>query len=418
VSSFDASALMQRLQVEVGFCPDSVLRGRVVDAVLAFATASGDNVQALAAALQPGHVLWQPLLNTVVVPETWFCREDGAFKVLASNAVPAGSGPLRLLCAPCSTGEEALSMALTLRDRGWGDADFVIDAIDISELNIDAAKQGLYRRHALRGTDAGWQERHFEAVAAGAQWRLRRPVAAASLRFHCANVFQWPAAPASYDVVFCRNLLIYLQPEARRRLLQQVRAWCVPDGWLFVGHAETQLPRDAGLQALTEPMSFGFRNRSVPVARRAAPVTARAPARPPLRDTPAKSPGRRVPRVDGGTATPGGFWREAVRLANSGQLDKAAQSLTQYQRDSPDCPNGHALRGELWLAAGDLDAAHRSLHKALYLQPDHVRALTTLLALASRRGDAAQLTRWRERLSRAQARAGAGSGDDLSEDAA
>jgi chemotaxis protein methyltransferase WspC len=211
--------------------------------------------------------------------------------------------------------------------------------------------------------------------------------------------------------VLCRNLLIYLQPEARLRLLQQLRGWCVPDGWLFVGHAETQLLRDAGLHALTEPMSFGFRNRAAMPDRRAPARAVAATAQPPRRLASSLAAEPAAAADAPGTAS---SWREAVHLADSGRLDQAAQSLSAYQQGHPECPHGHALRGELLLAAGDLDSAHHSLHKALYLQPDHVRALTTMLALASRRGDPVLLKRWRERLSRAHTSRHPAPGDDES----
>ena len=271
----EAEALLtEQLRQQFGLRPDTVLRQQVQQALDDLLRASGRNLEALVAQLQAAQAPWQDFLDRVLVPESWFRREAGALSALAAEfgSRTAAPQPLRVLCAPCSAGEEPISIALLLRDLGWPDEALHIDGVDLSRTAIAAAERGVYRKHSFRGVGQDWLKRHFEIVADGPNRRLRQPLAAASLQFSRADLFALPRTAIGYDVVFCRNLLIYLEPAARQRLLQQLRLLCREDGLLFVGHAEAPLLQDAGLEALRERMSFGFRNR--PRRAAAAPLGA------------------------------------------------------------------------------------------------------------------------------------------------
>ncbi|MDP3082203.1 MAG: CheR family methyltransferase, partial [Rubrivivax sp.] len=294
----DAGAvLLQRLQQHQGMRPDPVLQQRVQQALDDIASERRQAAPAPATAdlstLAPGQPGWQNFLDRVLVPETWFRRDAGALAALAAKlgAAPRPAQRLRVLCAPCSTGEEPLSVALLLRDLGWPDDAFSVHGIDLSQTSIAAARGGHYRSHAFRGVDPVWRERHFMPCAEAQRWQLRQPLPAASLQFEQVDVFALERPALPWDVVFCRNLLIYLEQAVRVRLLGHLRGLCRDDGLLFVGHAEVGLLHDAGLVALTTPMSFGYQNRlRTSVRQPARPAAASAPA---PRSTP--TPSRPVP---------------------------------------------------------------------------------------------------------------------------
>lgn len=400
------SVLLQRLRQHQGMRPDPVLRQRVEQALEGLSHEQPQALETRLARLLPGCAEWQDFLDRVLVPETWFRRDAGALAALAAAiGPPPPSTPLRVLrvlCAPCSTGEEPISIALMLRDLGWPDEAFSLHAIDLSQTSIDAAEGGHYRSQAFRGVDPAWREHHFSADAEGRHWQLRRPVPATSLRFERINVFDLHGRSSPWDVVFCRNLLIYLETEPRLRLLEHLRRLCRDNGLLFVGHAETGLLHDAGLAPLATPMSFGFHNRLRAATRKVVPVVPVAPtpaAVAPKSQRPATPPTpTRSAQAAGAPFCPDR--QDALALADRGRLAEACTLVESCLRKNAGCADAHALAGDLHLASDRLDAAHASLQKALYLRPAHADAARAMLALACRRGNTAAIDHWRARVLR------------------
>ncbi|NEM13145.1 MAG: chemotaxis protein CheR, partial [Xanthomonas perforans] len=104
----------------------------------------------------------QALVEAVVVPETWFFRYPESFVALVNLARErstqlAGARPLRILSLPCSTGEEPYSIAMALLDAGLPGDGFRIDAMDISEVNLQRAERALYGRNSFRGDDLSFR---------------------------------------------------------------------------------------------------------------------------------------------------------------------------------------------------------------------------------------------------------------------
>ena len=142
-------------------------------------------------------------------------------------------------------------------------------------------------------------------------------------------------------------------------------------------------------QAPRRPPRFGAASDGLPVPAAASGTMADAgPAVRPTADT---------------NEALGAAWREALSLADAGRLAAAARTLDACLQRQPDCADAHALRGELHLATDELEAALPCLQKALCLQPAHRAALASMIALARRRGDLAEVDNWRGRLERAQA---------------
>lgn len=203
----------------------------------------------------------QALIDALVVPETWFFREREAFAALArlgAKRLEAQPGEiLRVLSAPCSTGEEPYSAAMALLDAGLAQEQFAIDAIDISAQSIAAAERGIYGRNAFRGDGLAFRERYFASAPGG--WRIAAAVQRA-VTFECANLFDWLAAhPVRYDFVFCRNVLIYFDRAAQDRAIGLLRARLAAGGMIFVGPAETGLMMRHEMASAYIPLAFGFR---------------------------------------------------------------------------------------------------------------------------------------------------------------
>ena len=207
----------------------------------------------------------QALIEAVVVPETWFFRDKTAFTAMVSVARAAGQpggsvGKLRLLSAPCSSGEEPFSMVMALLDAGFGLDHVEVDAWDISSQALAKARCAVYGKNSFRGQDVAFRRRHFEPIDGKhrVNERIRQVVT-----FRQLNLLSWekhlPPACAGYDFVFCRNLLIYLDPTAQGRVLELVQRVLKPAGLLFVAPAEAGLCLRAGFRSAGLSKSSAFR---------------------------------------------------------------------------------------------------------------------------------------------------------------
>ncbi|CAE6821030.1 CheR family methyltransferase [Paraburkholderia haematera] len=212
-------------------------------------------------AVQASPAVVQALVETVVVPETWFYRDADAFKALARLARERvderGTAlPLRILSLPCSTGEEPYTIAMTLLDAGVDAAHLRIDAMDISERSLAVAQRAVYSRNSFRGNAFPFRDAHFTRTEDG--WRLA-PRIVDAVRFSRANLMQLDAtALGVYDFVFCRNVLIYFDRDAQQTALHALNDVLAENGTLFVGPAETGLLMRYGMQSAKIPLAFAF----------------------------------------------------------------------------------------------------------------------------------------------------------------
>jgi chemotaxis protein methyltransferase CheR len=180
--------------------------------------------------------------------ETYFFRETSQLQVFADTVLRAvkerksrnGERTLRIASVGCSTGEEALTLAMIVYDSGqffWG-WDVRIVAIDVDPEALEKARRGIYHQNSFRAMSPAVRERHFVPAGAGLQVKdpIRRLV---SLRQ--GNLLE----PGSFegavplDVLFCRNVLIYFSDATILRAVRLFREVLAPGGYLFLGHAES-----------------------------------------------------------------------------------------------------------------------------------------------------------------------------------
>jgi chemotaxis protein methyltransferase WspC len=335
----------------------------------------------------------------------------------AAERALASGGSLRILSAPCSTGEEPYSIAMTLLDAALPPGRFRIDGIDVSEALLARARAGRYGVFSFRGGDVAFRERHFRKVeGADAVWEISEPVRGA-VRFVRDNLLA-PArllGEAPYDLIFCRNLLIYLTPEARRQVLDVIADRLAPEGRVVVGHAEALDALDSRFAPVGERGSFAFALRDparavepppapVPAAPKGRSPRAAAPSAPSAPQAPPAAPARR-PRP-ASPARAASLLELAAAHADRGELAPAAELCEERLREAADDAAAHHLLGVVRQAAGDAGAAERCFARALYCDPGRTDSMLSLALLLERRGDAAGGARLRERSARAAPRGG------------
>jgi chemotaxis protein methyltransferase WspC len=353
----------------------------------------------------------QELIEAIVIPETWFFRDREAFAALVRVVreewlATHAEGTLRILSLPCSTGEEPFSMAMTLLDGGLPPSRFQIDAIDISTRAIAWAEQGAYGKNSFRVKDLSFRDRYFEPVERG--YRLSDGVRR-QVHFRHGNLLcsGWLHGAHGYDVIFCRNVLIYFDRATQRRAIEVLGRLLTSSGLLFVGPSETGLLLEHGFVSAGIPLAFAFRQAAssepqLRSRRRMAPtvIVAKAvrakPNKPASMPTPQPKP---MPAEKPIAATE--HWIEqAHHLANQGKLVEALKCCEQNLRSQPASAETYHLIGLLHDAAGRVREAAEHYRKALYLDPQHSEALVHLAVALQKQGDARGAQRLFERANR------------------
>ncbi|HEY2898156.1 MAG TPA: protein-glutamate O-methyltransferase CheR [Gemmatimonadaceae bacterium] len=354
----------------------------------------------------------QALIEEVVVPETYFFREPDAIADVTRRALDAhamhADAMLRVLSVPCSSGEEPYSIALSLLEAGLPASSIAIDAIDVSVEAVHRAEAGVYRTGSFRG-DFGTWKKHFVETAHG--WKIEENVRSL-VRVAHGNLLSEKFDPPreQYDVIFCRNLLIYFDEGAQARALDRIASLLAADGVLVVGSADSFAARRAGFAPSPgSERSFLFRHNGSSAGAEALPrVTRRVRSRA-ISARPARLPVARkivaraiqpAMRVSA-APTAASVLAEVVRLANQKQPATAIDVGERAIRDGVASAELLALVGTLHAATPQLDRAEACYRKALFLEPTNEDALLHLALLLERRGETALASKLRSRARRA-----------------
>ena len=381
------------------------------------------------------------LVELVVVPESWLFRDPQAFAVAADHIrrrLAEGAQIVRILSVPCAGGEEPYSMAMALCDAGVKAQSFMIDAVDISAACIARAQAGVFGRNAFRGRDLSFRERYFTALG-NDQYRIDEALRA-RIRFSQGSILEGPLGTAQqYDVVFCRNLLIYFDDPTTTAAIERLSTNLAGDGMLLAGYAEVPSFVRNGFSALPHRQAFALR-KDIKVAGAPAlaalPGSTALPGRPsgasaspsasPVaragttpRSREASLPGAfaaaaRTPRLPQGgkpAAAPRApamvaagdqtLLAHARKLADAGKLLEADSACREFLAQQPESAEAYFILGLLAEAASKPADAEAQLKRCLYLQPDHYEALCHLALLQEQGGNRSAAATLKARAARA-----------------
>jgi chemotaxis protein methyltransferase CheR len=222
----------QGLQERLAACLDRVAR------------AAGQTRDAYAASLAVDPGAFERLLDCVTVQESGFFRHPDQFAALAQEVLPTLEGPAVVWSAGCANGQEAYSLAMELAASGR--LDWQVLATDISAAAVARTRAGRYATAEVAGiplVHRRWLR------PAGDRWEVD-PGLRARVRVEQANLTGgFPAAPGHCQVVFCRNVLIYLSRSVAESFLSGLAGWLAPGGLVFLGYSETVRPPAPGLRA-------------------------------------------------------------------------------------------------------------------------------------------------------------------------
>jgi chemotaxis protein methyltransferase CheR len=383
----------------------------------------------------PTRPQWNIVASHLTIGETYFFRERKAFDALAEHVLPelirrrrGREQRLRLWSAACSTGEEAYSLAILVRQMlpDWQDWAVTILATDINERFLQRAAAGIYGEWSFRESTAGFKERYFAATPNGRfaiAPEIRNCVTFAHQNLAQDSLLSPMADAHGMDIIFCRNVLIYFTASHARKLAENLHRALAEGGWLAVSPSECSQTLFSSFAAVNFPGTILYRKRragergppiwllpSDAVVERIAafdapqPSTSYAPngdsgtagtpsAAAAAQTSPAAQtlPATQTLPVGSQPAQkPGPISLQTRALANQGQHADALAASEQWIASDKMDSAAHYVHAMILQEMGERQSARDALHRAVYLQPDFALAHFALGNLARAEGRNAQ----------------------------
>jgi len=202
------------------------------------------------------------LIDRISTNHTYFFREKDHFDFIKETFLPQVTKSLerqydkelKIWCAGCSSGEEPYTAAMVVLENMSQGLDFKILATDISVSSLDKAMKGTYTKEQLETVPQSYYQKYFVSVGGGA-WTIHQNVKNKVL-FRRLNLIQdnYPFK-GKFNVIFCRNVMIYFDSPTRQSLLERFYRYLEPDGYLFIGHTET-IDRSLGFFKYIKPATY------------------------------------------------------------------------------------------------------------------------------------------------------------------
>jgi chemotaxis protein methyltransferase CheR len=219
------------------------------------------------------------VVEALTTNETSWFRDGEPFEALRTTVVPRllrdvpATRPIRVWSAACSSGQEAYTIAMVLAEHAPARRVEIL-ASDLSREMVERTRRGSYSQLEVgRGLPAPLMVEHFRR--SGTQWQVSASLRSMVRAQRINLAAPWPPLPV-FDVVFLRNVLIYLDTPTKQSILRRVRRVLTPDGYLFLGGAETTLGIDDSWDRTTVGRSSLYRPAAAPARPTTPPLPARA----------------------------------------------------------------------------------------------------------------------------------------------
>jgi chemotaxis protein methyltransferase CheR len=360
------------------------------------------------ALLQRDSKTFDELIADLTVPETYFFRDPPHYELLRREVLPAilqkrgAHDTVEVWSAGCASGEEPYSLAMLLEQELLGDRAHVLGS-DVSVRALARARRGVYGRWSLRATNDVQVKRYFEQ--AGREYRLSARIRK-QVRFMqhslSTDVYPRPHSRAfGFDLILCRNVLIYFDPAATDQVGQKLARALKYDGWLMLGPSDPVLEIDEWCDRVATPCGLLYRRRGhkpvrVPQPRHWKPRAQHPRSLPPL---PARSEAP-TPRTEAPSHLAPDPMLEARRLIEEQGANVAEAGCRDLLARHPLHAPLQLLHATLLHDLGKLDEAEQALRKALYLDRTLLVAQMLAATLAEQRGEHEAAARQYESLAR------------------
>ncbi len=209
------------------------------------------------------------IIDAMTTNETSWFRDGQPFEIIKTHVLPAlarkNNGPLRIWSSACSTGQEPYSLSICIQEfltmnPGLLRQDVEIVATDISPSSIEDAKAGVYDEISIgRGLSGDRKGRYFQKRDGG--WEIRKDIKA-RVTFRNLNLLQSYAVLGRFDLILCRNVLIYFSTELKSNVLQRMVDTLSPGGFLILGGTETMSNYSDAFQMIRLPSGVIYQLKS------------------------------------------------------------------------------------------------------------------------------------------------------------
>jgi chemotaxis protein methyltransferase CheR len=386
-----------------------------------------DDSQRFVQLLDADESIFDELITSLTVSETYFFREPQQFEFIRLQILPELQrarpldGGLRFWSAGCASGEEAYSLAILLEQEGLAQRATIL-ATDISGAVLTMARRASYSSWSLRGNSVDAMAQYFHRRNDRFLLRdsFRHQVAFRSLNLAVDNYPSLATGTLNTDVILCRNVLIYFGQDTVARIARRLFAALAGGGWLITGPSDPPLWDHAPFETkVTEAGVFYRRSpqmASLPSRREPASSAYGSPRRVMVHETlatkgVATKPVQALPQAaPERTLSPDKFDREpppslqspndaaayvsSIRvLADGGELHRAAAEAAAAVQVQPLATELHYIRAIILAGLGQYDEASASLRRVIYLDPSLAVAHFTLGSVLWRSGAEAETRR-------------------------
>ena len=346
------------------------------------------------------------LVDLLTVGETYFFRNANHFKALVDNVLPelidkkirkiSGNGSerpsLRIWCAGCSTGEEPYSLAMLLRENlpNFPDWEVLILATDINRMALDTAKLGRYGSRSVSRVPKEYLEKYF--TVHGKEYSLSTSIKR-MVEFTSHNLvgdLYAHEAMLDLDMIFCRNVTIYFDLATTKAVMSRFAEHLAPNGYIFIGHAETLWNVSDEFEPVELPGTFIYRKLAEGArrgeAKMPAPIlpmpsygvvgtTVAEPTYVELEKTelPDATPAAVAPELAEGEGERAlktdELMAKGTVLADQGEFEAALVHVRKATQEDNLCAPAYYLAGVLLEKQEEFEAAIEEFRHALYIDP-------------------------------------------------
>ncbi len=349
---------------------------------------------------------FQILASEIAVPETWLFRYGASYEYLRDSLIAlrrTRGGSLSCASLGCATGVEAWCIAACALAAGWPAESLTVHAIDRNPIAIESAQAGRISHGNVRSEFPSWAAPWISLTTDGVE--LSREVRQC-VRVRAGDLFTTNDLLASdCDVIFCRNVLIYLDAPARMLLRDRIAQWLGADGILLLGHADA-FPRGEIFESIGPPSAFALRHKkaAAPPPPAPSPPRARVELRAPLSHNqlqrPRTEPAPRERAADELARDHATLMRQVHELVHANQFARARTLTETAVTQSPGCVELLETLGGILSAQNELARAHQVYQRVVYLEPDHGPALLALAELSAALDRPEEAERFRARVKR------------------
>lgn len=340
---------------------------------------------------------FQEFVELLVVPETWFFRDKASVEFIVDHAIKEWvshpkSHPIRILCLPSSSGEEPYSIAMMFAHEYFPANLLHIDGVDISKRALAKAEIGEYNKNSFRTKDLTFRDQFFTKVESN---YILAPAIRQMVHFSFGNLFDSSLKELRlpYDVIFCRNLFIYLHGPAQKKGIETFKELLTSEGILVVGPAEAEIVRSFGFVPFgpLKACAFKYQKKQEKIL-----IVSKDLA------------GKSKKSIETVLSTPVSTEKKdekvslekAQQLADLGQLSEALSICHECLKECNTDPKVYFLIGLIEHAQGHEKISEEYFLKTVYLDPNYYEALFYLALMAEKHGEFAQAELFRTRAKR------------------